>query len=111
MSQSNSLSQGAIGLVPRLLHRAEIGTYLGISTDTADELIAAGIIPTVKVPRASGGSGRTMRRVLVDRLDLDRLIDEWKSADRNSDEPGAVPVQRRGRGRPRGSTNKNRQQG
>jgi len=36
--------------------------------------------PTVKLPRARAGDGRTIRRVLIDRRDLDALIERHREA-------------------------------
>jgi excisionase family DNA binding protein len=50
------------------LHAAE--TYSGISAWTLRDLIASGDLPAVRPPR--------LRRVWIDRADLDRAIAQWK---------------------------------
>lgn len=52
---------------PRLLGREQAATYLGVGTDTIDRLRLRGELQ----PVALCG----LRRVLFDRLDLDRLIE------------------------------------
>lgn len=50
------------------LHAAE--EYSGISSWTLRDLIAAGELPVVRPPR--------LRRIWIDRADLDRAIAAWK---------------------------------
>ena len=61
----------------RLLDLAAASAYSGIAVWSLRRLIWNGVIPTVKLP-ALNGRGALMRRVLVDRADLDRLIDSHK---------------------------------
>lgn len=72
---------------PRLLDERLGAAYLGVSVWTFRELINAGDIAPVKVPRPRTAkamrtrpAGDVMRRKLVDRLDLDRLVDSWKAS-------------------------------
>jgi hypothetical protein len=51
-------------------------SYLGISRSQFRALVSGGRIPRVEVPSVDGHS--TIRRLLVDRDDLDRLIEVWK---------------------------------
>jgi hypothetical protein len=51
------------------------GVYLGVSPWTIRDLLANGTLRRVLIPMPGG---RDMRRVLVDRDDLDRLIAAWK---------------------------------
>lgn len=60
---------------PRLLNVRGAGEYLGVSGWTIRDLIAAGKLRRVLIP---GANGRDLRRVLLDRADLDALIDRWK---------------------------------
>ena len=88
----------------RLMDLEAAAAYLGgISTWTVRDLITNGEIPCVRLPRTGDGDRRAMRRVLIDRVDLDSLILKWKDRDRV--ESAAIPVVRR-RGRPRGSKNR-----
>jgi len=61
----------------RLLDVQAAGTYLGVSAWTIRDLVANGTLRRVAIPMPGG---RDMRRVLVDREDLDRLIAQWKDA-------------------------------
>jgi excisionase family DNA binding protein len=54
----------------RLLDLKEAETYSGISAWTLRELIASGDLPAVRPPR--------LRRVWIDRADLDKAIAQWK---------------------------------
>ena len=68
---------------PRLLDRDQAAQYLAVSTDTLDRLIHTGVISVVRLPversRKTGrGVAGAMRRVLVDRAELDELIPSWR---------------------------------
>ena len=52
----------------RLLNRDEAAEYIGVSASTLDRLVADGVMPPA---RALGD-----RRVVWDRISLDRFIDE-----------------------------------
>ncbi len=74
---------------PRLLNLEEAARYLGISPWTARELVNAGSIPVTSIPRpATARMHRrqpihdTLRRLLIDRCDLDRLVEQWKGGER-----------------------------
>jgi excisionase family DNA binding protein len=54
----------------RLLDLKAAETYSGISAWTLRDLIASGDLPAVRPPR--------LRRVWIDRADLDKAIAEWK---------------------------------
>lgn len=62
----------------RLLSVPEAAIYLGLSYWTVRDLVAAGTVPSVKVPAPRARDGRTVRRTLVDRRDLDSLVETWK---------------------------------
>jgi hypothetical protein len=51
--------------------------YTCLSPRSIRELIAAGRLKRVVIP---GENGQEMRRVLIDRLDLDALIERWKTS-------------------------------
>jgi hypothetical protein len=57
----------------RLLDLKAAEAYSGISAWTLRDLIASGDLPVVRPPR--------LRRVWIDRADLDRAIAEWKERD------------------------------
>ena len=67
-------------LPPRLLDVRAAGRYLGLSYWTVRDLIFAGTLSTVKFPCPRAGDGRVIRRVLIDRRDLDALIEEHREA-------------------------------
>jgi excisionase family DNA binding protein len=62
------LSQEPNRLYPRLLTIDQAAIYVGRTREATQHLAASGKIPTV----------RTDRRVFIDRLDLDRWIEEHK---------------------------------
>lgn len=64
--------------LPRLLDLKAAGAYLGVSYWTARTLVDAGALPTVKLPMCPRSDGRVLRRILIDRKDLDRLIEASK---------------------------------
>jgi hypothetical protein len=63
----------------RLLDVAQTAAYLGgLGEDTVRELDASGVLTPARVT-IPGASGRPMRKVLFDRLVLDRLADGWRT--------------------------------
>jgi hypothetical protein len=74
-------------IVPRLLGVEQAALYLGVSTDYIRRQVAAGALIRVELhrhrPARSPGTGRGHleegARVLVDRADLDRLIEVWNA--------------------------------
>jgi len=65
---------------PRLLSVADTAKYLGVSAYTIRDWNSRGVLASARVrPPASAGNGDS-RRVLFDRLVLDRLVDGWRSA-------------------------------
>ena len=60
---------------PRLLDLATAGRYLGLSPWTIRDLLAAGTLARVRIPLPNGGE---LRKVLLDREELDRLVAAWK---------------------------------
>jgi hypothetical protein len=69
-----------LAVQPRLLDKAAAATYLGgISVDQVDRLINAGALSVVKLPATRGRTGDgTCRRVLLDRHELDALVERWR---------------------------------
>ncbi len=59
----------------RLMNANEAAKYLGLGYWTLRELIWSGAIPMVQLPNKKGGR---LRRILVDKGDLDRLIERSK---------------------------------
>jgi excisionase family DNA binding protein len=55
--------------------------YLGCSYWTLRDLVLNGHIPAVRIPSPRARDGRTMRRILIDSRDLERLIERWKEVD------------------------------
>ena len=62
--------RGSTRTTGRLLDLKAAEVYSGISAWTLRDLIASGDLPAVRPPR--------LRRVWIDRADLDRAIAEWK---------------------------------
>ena len=56
---------------PRLLGLKEAATELGLSIWTLRDLVGSGAIRAVQPPG--------VRRILIDRRDLEKAIDAWKS--------------------------------
>lgn len=65
-----SRRRGSRSTSGRLLDLKAAEIYSGISAWTLRDLIASGDLPAVRPPR--------LRRVWIDRADLDRAIAEWK---------------------------------
>ena len=63
----------------RLLNVGQAAAYLNLSPWTVRTLISNREIPVVAVP-SQRRPGEAMRRVLIDRMDLDALIVRWKAA-------------------------------
>ncbi len=70
---------------PRLLNMRQAAAYLGCSFWTARDYILQGLIPVVNMPPLRAREGdrqrKTLRRVLVDRGDLDAFIEARKCRD------------------------------
>lgn len=77
---ADSPSNQRIG--PRLLNMRQAAAYLGCSFWTARDYVLQGVIPVVDMPplRPKEGSRArtTLRRVLIDRADLDAFIESRK---------------------------------
>jgi hypothetical protein len=66
-------------VLPRLLDLTAAAQYLGgISLWTVRDLVNGGVLKRVRIPGAGGGE---LRRVLLDRHELDRLVEAWKDRD------------------------------
>ncbi len=93
-----TLSPSEPVIAPRLLTLKQGAAYIGCSYWTLRDLVQNGTVPPVRVPSGRISTGRnrgtkqqgrvlvpstdarvrSLRKVLVDRLDLDRLIAQWK---------------------------------
>ena len=61
----------------RLLSLKEAAKYLNLSYWTLREIVWSGALPRVRLPNKSGG---LCRRILIDRQDLDNLIEKSKES-------------------------------
>jgi hypothetical protein len=67
-------------LESRLLDVAQTAAYLGgLSDDTVRELDYSGVLTPARVMIPADKHGRPIRKVLFDRLVLDRLISGWRT--------------------------------
>ena len=64
--------------VVRLLDLDEAAHYLGVSYWTMRDYVHGGIIPKVELPHPRDPDGRVLRRILIDRNDLDEFIEKNK---------------------------------
>jgi hypothetical protein len=62
---------------PRLLGLAQAAAYLSLSVWTIRDYLAVGVLSRVELPSATQG---TTRRVLLDRADLDQLVELSKAS-------------------------------
>jgi len=71
-------------MTPRLLNLRAAALYCGVSYWTMRDLVLAAHVPTVTMPplraRAGARPKATLRRTLVDRVDLDAFIEARKAA-------------------------------
>src|SRR5262245_30337812 len=74
LKQSTDHKSYALAFAPRLFNLAAAAHYLGISPWSVRELVWAGRLPVVKIQRPDGTGD--MNRVLIDRNDLDRFIED-----------------------------------
>jgi hypothetical protein len=76
---------------PRLLNLRQAAAYCGLSFWTLRDYVLQGHIPVVDLPPLRPREGErprlTLRRVLVDRLDLDWFINSRKTGDVQSRAP------------------------
>ena len=74
---------------PRLLSMRQAAAYLGFSFWTVRDYVIQGLIPSVDMPplapRPGGRRRKTLRRVLIDRTDLDAFV-----ASRRRRAPGPI---------------------
>jgi hypothetical protein len=65
-------------ITARLLNLNQAAEYLGISYWSVRDLVQSGMLASVKLPSPRARDGRTIRRTLIDRQDLDLLVEQWK---------------------------------
>lgn len=67
------------GLQPRLLDKEQAAAYLGgVSTDVVERLLNTGALSVVRLPATRSRSQSSCRRVLIDRQELDLLVERWR---------------------------------
>ena len=75
-------ARSAESITPRLLNMHQAATYLGCSFWTARDYVLQGLLPVVEMPPLRAREGdrqrKTLRRVLIDRVDLDAFIESRK---------------------------------
>jgi predicted site-specific integrase-resolvase len=87
LSAESTTNPGGRGEVvrPRLLNMRQAAAYLGCSFWTARDYVLQGLIPVVDMPPLRAREGdrqrKTLRRVLIDRADLDAFIESRKRRD------------------------------
>ena len=69
---------------PRLLTLQQAAQYIGLSYWSTRDLVLSGDLPSVRMPCPRAHDGRNMRRILVDRQDLDTFIESHKERELNS---------------------------
>ena len=62
----------------RILDADSAAAYLGVSTRTVKSYVKRGIIPKVVLPAQSQNSGDPLMKILIDKEDLDSLIERNK---------------------------------
>ncbi len=102
---SRARSSGFPAVSPRLLSLQQAADYLGCSYWTVRDWVLAGLVPVIELPplrpREGERARKTLRRVLVDREDLDTFIEARKRG-------GAQDIQSRARPTEAGNTGANR---
>lgn len=92
-------SGGDVPVEPRLLNMRQAAAYLGLSYWSLRDYVLAGLIPVVEFPplrpREGDRARKTLRRVLVDREDLDRFIESRKSAGERDIQSRVRPIEAR----------------
>jgi len=81
-SDSHEPVSGSPTITPRLLNLRQVAVYLRCSYRTARDYALAGLVPVVNLPplrpREGDRAKTSLRRVLIDREDLDRFIEARK---------------------------------
>ncbi len=75
-SQENAQARQAnVPIAPRLLDLQGAAAYLSVSVWTVRDMMDSGRLQRVRLPL---DDHKELRKILLDRLDLDQLIDLWK---------------------------------
>lgn len=74
---------------PRLFNLRQAAAYLGCSFWTARDYVLQGLIPAVNLPPLRSREGErprtNLRRVLIDKRDLDAFVESRKCVARNAE--------------------------
>jgi integrase len=68
----------------RLMDLRTAAAYVGCSYWTLRDLALNGHVPIVRIPSPRATDGRALRRIFIDRRDLDTLIERWKEVNSDS---------------------------
>lgn len=68
-------------VTPRLLDLHSTASYLSLSEWTVRELEHNGVLPRVRIPISNE---RELRKLLFDKMDLDRFLEAWKERRANA---------------------------
>jgi hypothetical protein len=74
-SEGHRADETVRSIPPRLLDLKATAAYLGVSPWTVRDLEFSGVLQRVNIPL---GPRKELRKLLFDRLDLDRLVETWK---------------------------------
>lgn len=72
---ARATARHALALLPRVLGLEAASHYLGVSVRTIQYLVEAGTLKRVRIPMPDGGD---LRKLLLDRQDLDALVERGK---------------------------------
>ena len=79
---SKNVETAAEPITPRLLNMRQAAAYLGCSFWTVRDYVLQGLIPVVDMPplrpREGDRQRKALRRVLIDRADLDAFVESRK---------------------------------
>lgn len=82
LSSKDPEATSAERITPRLLNMRQAAAYLGCSFWTVRDYVLQGLIPVVDMPPVRAREGdrqrKALRRVLIDRADLDAFIESRK---------------------------------
>lgn len=79
---NRAVARPAEPITPRLLNMRQAAAYLGCSFWTVRDYVLQGLIPVVDMPPLRAREGdrqrQALRRVLIDRVDLDAFVESRK---------------------------------
>lgn len=81
MANSGMQDQGrgrSATIEPRILDLHGAAAYCGVSYWTIREAVNGGHLPRIELPSPHRSDGGSLRRILIDRIDLDAWIDRHK---------------------------------